>query len=46
VNSRLVIVFGAGAALDNTGVYPGNYNADNSQGYVSVPGIGPVGYGF
>jgi hypothetical protein len=24
----------------------GNYNADNSQGYVSVPGIGPVGYGF
>jgi hypothetical protein len=24
----------------------GNYNADNSQGYVSVPGYGPVGYGF
>ena len=24
----------------------GNYNADNSQGYVSVPGVGPVGYGF
>jgi hypothetical protein len=24
----------------------GNHNADNSQGYVSVPGYGPVGYGF
>ncbi len=24
----------------------GNYNADNSQGYVSVPGYGPVDYGF
>ena len=24
----------------------GNSNADNSQGYVSVPGVGPVGYGF
>lgn len=24
----------------------GNYNADNSQGYVSVPGYGPIGYGF
>lgn len=24
----------------------GNSNADNSQGYVSVPGYGPVGYGF
>lgn len=24
----------------------GNANADNSQGYVSVPGYGPVGYGF
>ena len=24
----------------------GNANADNSQGYVSVPGVGPVGYGF
>lgn len=24
----------------------GNYNADNSQGYVNVPDYGPVGYGF
>ena len=24
----------------------GNYNAGNTQGYVSVPGVGPVGYGF
>lgn len=24
----------------------GNSNASNTQGYVSVPGIGPVGYGF
>jgi hypothetical protein len=24
----------------------GNSNADNTQGYVSVPGIGPVGYGM
>lgn len=25
---------------------PGNYNSGNQQGYVSVPGHGPVGYGF
>ena len=30
----------------NTRFSAGNYNADNSQGYVSVPGYGPVGYGF
>jgi len=24
----------------------GNSSADGSQGYVSVPGYGPVGYGF
>ncbi len=24
----------------------GNYNSGNRQGYVSVPGYGPVGYGF
>lgn len=24
----------------------GNYNQGNTQGYVSVPGYGPVGYGF
>jgi hypothetical protein len=24
----------------------GNSNASNTQGYVSVPGYGPVGYGF
>jgi hypothetical protein len=24
----------------------GNYNADNSAGYVSVPGVGPVSYGL
>lgn len=30
----------------NTRFSAGNSNADNSQGYVSVPGYGPVGYGF
>ena len=30
----------------STNFSAGNYNADNTQGYVSVPGEGPVGYGF
>ena len=40
---------GKGGAGDNfwsTRFSAGNSNADNSQGYVSVPGYGPVGYGF
>lgn len=40
---------GQGGSGDNfwsTRFSAGNYNADNSQGYVSVPGYGPVGYGF
>jgi hypothetical protein len=40
---------GKGSGGDNfwsTRFSAGNYNEDNSQGYVSVPGYGPVGYGF
>lgn len=40
---------GTGGAGDNfwSGrVSAGNSNANNTQGYVSVPGYGPVGYGF
>ena len=40
---------GQGASGDNfwsSRFGSGNSNADNSQGYVSVPGYGPVGYGF
>ncbi|MBI5267038.1 MAG: hypothetical protein HY851_07385 [candidate division Zixibacteria bacterium] len=40
---------GGGGGGDNfwsTRFSAGNSNADNSQGYVSVPGYGPVGYGF
>ena len=40
---------GAGGAKDNFWVSrfsAGNSTADGSAGYVSVPGIGPVGYGF
>lgn len=40
---------GQGGSGDNfwsTRFSAGNYNADNTQGYVSVPGYGPVGYGF
>jgi hypothetical protein len=37
---------GGGDNQWNTRFSAGNYNADNSQGYVSVPGYGPVGYGF
>ncbi len=40
---------GGGGGGDNfwsTRFSAGNSNADNSQGYVSVPGVGPVGYGF
>ncbi|MBI2836966.1 MAG: hypothetical protein HYX75_01515 [Acidobacteria bacterium] len=39
----------AGGGGDNfwsTSFSAGNCNSDNSQGYVSVPGYGPVGYGF
>jgi len=40
---------GQGGSGDNfwsTRFSAGNSNADNTQGYVSVPGYGPVGYGF
>jgi hypothetical protein len=37
---------GGGDNQWNTRFSAGNYNSDNSQGYVSVPGYGPVGYGF
>jgi hypothetical protein len=40
---------GAGSGGDNfwsTRFSSGNSNAQNTQGYVSVPGHGPVGYGF
>jgi hypothetical protein len=37
---------GGGDGFWNSRFSAGNYNADNSQGYVSVPGYGPVGYGF
>ena len=40
---------GKGGSGDNfwsTRFSAGNYNSDNTQGYVSVPGYGPVGYGF
>ena len=40
---------GQGSSGDNfwsTRFSAGNSNADNSQGYVSVPGHGPIGYGF
>ena len=40
---------GAGSGGDNfwsTRFSAGNSNAQNTQGYVSVPGHGPVGYGF
>ena len=32
--------------FSSTRFSPGNLNADNSQGYVSVPGYGPVDYRF
>jgi len=40
---------GGGGGGDNfwsTRFSAGNSNADNTQGYVNVPGVGPVGYGF
>lgn len=40
---------GGGSGGDNswsTRFSAGNSNADNTQGYVSVPGHGPIGYGF
>ena len=30
----------------STSFSAGNYNADNTEGYVSVPGYGPVDYGM
>ena len=40
---------GSGGGGDNiwsTRFSAGNYDSDNQRGYVSVPGYGPVGYGF
>lgn len=37
---------GGGDNFWSTNFSAGNSNADNSQGYVSVDGYGPVGYGF
>lgn len=37
---------GAGDSFWSTRFSAGNANAGNTQGYVSVPGHGPVGYGF
>jgi len=37
---------GGGDNFWSTRFSAGNSNADNTQGYVSVPGYGPVGYGF
>ena len=37
---------GGGDNFWNTRFSAGNYNADNTSGYVSVPGHGPVGYGL
>lgn len=40
---------GQGGSGDNfwsTRFSAGNYDSDNQRGYVSVPGYGPVGYGF
>ncbi len=40
---------GQGSGGDNfwsTRFSAGNSNANNTQGYVSVPGYGPIGYGF
>lgn len=37
---------GGGDNIWSSRLGAGNYNADNSQGYLSVPGYGPIGYGF
>lgn len=37
---------GGGDNFWSTRFSAGNSNADNSQGYVSVPGVGPVSYGM
>lgn len=44
-----VLAAGRNQGRDNFWSTPygaGNSNADNSQGYVNVPGHGPVGYGY
>ena len=40
---------GQGGSGDNfwsTRFSAGNYDSNNQRGYVSVPGYGPIGYGF
>ena len=40
---------GPGGGIDNfwsTRHAAGNFDSGNTRGYVNVPGVGPVGYGF
>jgi hypothetical protein len=37
---------GGGDNLWSTRFSAGNYDSNNERGYVSVPGYGPIGYGF
>ena len=37
---------GGGDNMWSSGFSAGNYDQGNQRGYVSVPGHGPVGYGF
>ena len=49
VKARQNTYSGTGGNGDNfwsSGFSAGNYDSDNQRGYVSVPGHGPVGYGF
>jgi len=49
VNFLLAAQQRAGAGGDNiwsTRFSAGNYDSGNQRGYVSVPGYGPIGYGF
>ena len=44
--SRARFASGGGDNFWSSHFSAGNSNSDNTQGYVSVPGHGPVGYGF
>ena len=49
VNANQNAYGGTGGGGDNfwsSSYSAGNYDSDNQRGYVSVPGHGPVGYGF
>jgi hypothetical protein len=45
IQSRIQAGGGGGDNIWNTRFTAGNYTPDNSAGYVSVPGHGPIGYG-